>query len=200
MKNMKQTFLTISLFAISFFVATQSASATQILFSQMDPVLKKELVTAMADVLPPYIEATEGVLKEIDMLPIGTVVESTRLDEVPIVELFERNAVALDKSKLLADRDFTGGRDEHDVAWLRKSLVDLKALEKSVAETVMGVNMDVLIDSHVTVLQYQYKGPVDHHFIAIIEPVSRFYCNLQFHVDRNTGDVAGAVIAEETCD
>lgn len=188
------------LLAIGLLAASQSAFAADTLFSQMDPKLKSELVTTLADVLPPYIEATEGVLTEIDSLPPGTVTESTELDEVPIAGLFERNAVALDKSKLLGDRDFTGGRADHDIAWLRKSLMDLKALEKSVAETLAGVNMDVLIDSYITVLQYQYKGPAEHHYIAIVEPVSRFYCNLQFHVDRNPGEVDTGVTAEETCD
>lgn len=196
----KPTLFAFLLIFVSLFAASQSAFATNTLFSKMDPKLKSELVAALSDVLPPYIEATAGVMKEIDMLPKGTVAESTRLSEVPITGLFERNADALKKSKLLEDQDFGGGRDEHDVAWMRKSLSDLQALEKAVAETAMGVNMDVLIDSYVTVLQYQYKGPNEHHYLAIIEPVSRFYCNLEFHVDRNVTAPASALIAEETCD
>lgn len=192
--------ISLSLFTLSVFALSQSAFATQTPFSKMDAKLKAELVKVMADVLPPYIEATEGVLNEIDLLPPGTVADSTELDELPISGLFEKHAIALDKSKFLGDRDFAGGRADHDVAWLRKSLVDLKALENYVAQTSMGVNMDVLIDSYVTVLQYQYKGPTEHHYLAIVEPVSRFYCNLQFNVDRNPGDAAVDVTAEETCD
>lgn len=188
------------LFAIALLATSQSAHARETLFSKMELAPKQNLVSAMADVLPAYIDATQGVLKEIDALPAGTVSETTRLSKIPIAGLFERNAVVLDKSKLLSDRDFTGGRDDHDIAWLRQSLEGLLDLRDLVEFYILGAKVDLDIDKYVTVMGYLYRGPNEYNYQAIIEPVSRFYCNLQFNVEREPGDIDALVIAEETCD
>src|SRR5262245_53888528 len=79
----------------------------------------RSIVLAKLDeIVPPYLAQTRAVLERIDALPAGTVTSTTALDEVPIPDLFAAGNAAL--QGVLDEVDFTGGRTDHDIAWLRQ--------------------------------------------------------------------------------
>lgn len=183
---------------------SQALAAHQ--YSDLTSEPKAELLRALNDVIPVYADATESVLREIDALPKGTVTETTRLSQIPIADLFERNAALLDKSALLGDRGFTEGRDDHDVAWLRSSLSGLRSLEvaaRIAAGTPVGPVHDAAeqdINKYVTVLRFLNRSPVEYGVQAIVEPISRFYCNLDLSVERDPSDSGPTLTVDEVCD
>lgn len=149
-------------------------------------------------ITPVYLEQTQAVLDQIDALPPGTVEETTPLDQVPIPDLFAPGQKAL--LEVLDDADFTGGRSEHDVAWLRNSAVGLDALGKAVTKLLADGTNPPEFDSHLT-NQAVFESPVSG-ILTIdvgVAAVSRFFCNLDIHIvdDPNGLFTVGAI---ESCD
>jgi hypothetical protein len=167
--------------------------------STLDPKVKVVLIEALSEALPPYIAATDGVLKEIDALP-NQLSESTRLNEIPINDLFERNGEALNKSKIWTDTDFAGGRSEHDIAWLRQSLSGLKTLLTLTQEAKAGKNVDAELDASFVNVQYTYRSENEYDLLVGLASTSRFYCNAGIVISKLKEQTNPDVSAQEYCD
>lgn len=191
MKNW--VFLAVLAFAANAFASGQK-------FSEMDFEAKHLSLVGLADVLPGYIEATEAVLEELDGFPCGVIDETTRLGQKHILDLFSRNEVLLRKSKFIEDTDFAGGRDEHDVAWLRESLVGLRKLLVLVQDANTTGVIPVEIDKYLWISSFKRWDAERFNFQFIVEPVSRFYCNLTIRGGRNAGNNKAFFSAYESCD
>ncbi|HVK83518.1 MAG TPA: hypothetical protein VM513_05390 [Kofleriaceae bacterium] len=155
------------------------------------------VLDTLDEIVPAYLDETRAVLARIDALPAGTVTETTELDEVPIADLFEAGQSAL--AEVLVEADFTGGRADHDVAWLRQSAVELAALAEAVDQVIADGTSPASFDAHVvnTRSWEGSDGTVEISFS--VAAVSRFYCNLDVRIvdDPTEGFF---VEASETCD
>lgn len=137
------------------------------------------------------------MLARSDALAADTIAETTALDEVPIPDLFDSGQAAL--LAALDDADFSGGRTDHDVAWLRQSAVDLEALRQSVVRLIGDGTSPAELDQHLTNHSY-WQGPDGAIEITLgIQAVSRFYCNLDVRIVNDPVD-GFWVEASETCD
>lgn len=165
-------------------------------FSQVAETPRKILIMKMAASIPAYIAATEGVLREIDALPAGTITEQTELDELPIADIFKRNSQPLRESAEFGDIDFIGGRRDHDVAWLRQSLVELKETLRLVKLEAAGKSVATQLDPLVHVVSHSMNHDQETHII--LQATSRFYCNVEFRV-YNEGN-SRIITADEYCD
>lgn len=190
---------------MSVFLATSvlvhASPLTDVSVSRLTPEIKTLFIDALAASLPEYIRATEGALKEIDALAPGLVRESTRLDLIPIKELFERyEALYLAKSKIWEDTDFSGGRSEHDVAWLRNSLKELTALLQLARDAQDGKNVDGEIDKNLVNFRYYYTSLDNFELAVDWVATSRFYCNAGVRIFKDASRTQPAVSAQEYCD
>jgi hypothetical protein len=149
------------------------------------------------EIVPVYLAQTRAVLDQIDALPAGAVTEATRLDEVPIPDLFVAgNEVLLE---VLDDADFGGGRRDHDVAWLRQSAVELASLGEAVEQLVVDGTSPASFDAYLTNASYHHRDGNPVEINLGIAAVSRFYCNLDVRIVDDPTD-GFYVSASETCD
>ncbi|MEK6555879.1 MAG: hypothetical protein AABZ31_11595 [Bdellovibrionota bacterium] len=166
--------------------------------SMLQPSAQLALVKSLLKVLPAYSSSVALVLKEIDALPVGTVKETTKLNQIPIAGLFERNAEGL--NKVLTDVAFAEGRDEEDVAWLRKSLADLNALLVLVKKARAGQNTYKAMEKYIYISRNFVVNANEYEVSALLNPVSRFYCNLTIEIDLQAGIKTPIAEASESCD
>ncbi len=135
------------------------------------------------EVIPVYLEETQKVLELIDDLPQGVVDETTKLDEVPIVLLFADGDDAL--SAVMSDSSFASGRNEHDIAWLRQSEVELQELVDAVDQAMADGSNPA--NKHFTNVG-NWTGSSGSFEINIgVRAVSRFYCNLDIRIHDDNG-------------
>ena len=149
------------------------------------------------DIVPVYLAQTRTVLDQIDALPAGTVTEATKLDEVPIPDLFAAGNTAL--LEVLDDADFAGGRRDHDVAWLRQSAVELASLGEAVDQLIVDGTSPASFDAYLTNTSLWHGDGGAVEIDLGIAAVSRFYCNLDVRIVDDPPD-GFYVSASESCD
>lgn len=149
------------------------------------------------EIVPVYLAQTRAVLDQIDALPAGTVTETTRLDEVPIPDLFAAGNDAL--LEVLDDADFAGGRSDHDIAWLRQSAVELASLGEAVDQLIVDGTSPASFDAFLTNASYHHRDGNPVEINLGIAAVSRFYCNLDVRIVDDPTD-GFYVSASESCD
>ncbi len=153
------------------------------------------LLDKLDEVLPAYLAQTRAVLARIDALT-PTVADSTKLDEVPIPDLFASGQDVL--IAVLDEADFIGGRSDHDVAWLRESATGLAAMHAAVEQLSADGTSPASFNAHLTNESY-WSGPDGAVEINVgIAAVSRFYCNLDIAIA--DGSQGFSVTAIESCD
>jgi hypothetical protein len=165
----------------------------------LSPGQKQLLVDVLLEALPPYICATDAVLAEIAALPKGAVTSSTKLSEIPIEKLFARNAAPINAAKIWGDKAFAGGRDEHDVKWLRGSLKELKTLLRTVIASKNGADVDADLNAQFTNQQNYFTSDDDYELMADFKATSRFYCNAGIRILKEPGQ-APQISVYESCD
>lgn len=187
-----------ALIFVSLLVSNMSFAATNKSTLDLNYEARRVLVEKLLVVLPAYIQATSDVLKEIDSLPTGKVSETTRLDEIPVQDLFAKNASPLEG--VLDEQAFAEGRTEEDVAWLRQSKGQLQELLSLVVQVKVGEPLDPEIDKYLFVERNFAKSVDEFEVNVLLNPVSRFYCNLSVRIERTPLASRPVVTAEETCD
>jgi hypothetical protein len=146
-------------------------------------------------IVPIYLQETQAVLDQIDALPEGTVDEATGLRDIPIEDLFDHGNEAL--SPVLYETAFDQGRLDHDVAWLRWSAGQLRALD----ELLQSDSAEPWqFDEHFTnTHNWRREGGSEFEINVGLRAVSRFYCNLDIRIANYDTD-GFTVVAEEICD
>lgn len=187
-----------SLIFCSLFVSCLSLAAPKKSILDLNYEARGILIEKLLVVLPAYIQATSDVLKEIDSLPRGAVSEFTRLDQIPVQDLFLKNARPLEG--VLDEHAFAEGRREENVAWLRKSKLELQKLLSLVVQFKVGEPLDVEIDKYLFVERNFSKTADEFEVNVLLMPVSRFYCNLSVRIEGKQSMIRPSVSAEETCD